>query len=152
GAHTGDGTEVLASANGRVFGVGSTNFFSNGFHTIAVGGEEATVYPNPGTKLPYAFPGPDGHVVYTSNGLYTTEGKDLPRGSSQRGTVCVPSLQGDFYARVRPEEEGDAFSLCLAGEDEPLARVTGAGWPGTTVKDPAFPAYKRLYLVPAVNL
>jgi serine/threonine protein kinase len=146
----GDITEALASAEGRVFGVGSTNFFSRGSQTVVVGGGQATYASTP-TKLTFAAPGPDGRVVYTNNGLYTTDLKDLPHGSSQRGTLCVPALQGDYYARIRPDEEGDGFSLCLAGDDEPLTRVTDVGWPGSSVRDTTFPCWRRLFLVPAAN-
>jgi hypothetical protein len=151
GTFTGDPAEVLASPEGRVFGVASTNFFSDHFHTAVVAGDEVTNCLGPGGKYPYAFPGPDGRFVCTSNGLYTLDGKDLPKGSSQRGMVCVPALQGEFYARVGAEEMADTFSLCLPGDDQELQRVTDVSWPGNTLKDQAFPCYKRLYLLPAAN-
>jgi hypothetical protein len=148
---TGEPAEVFASPDGRVFGVGATNFFSQGFHTAVLRGEDVTYNVTPGGKQPYAYPGADGRFICTATGLYTTEGKDMPKGSSQRGMVCVPALQGDYYARVGAEEMADTFSLCLAGDDQELQRVTDVSWPGNTLKDQAFPCYKRLYLLPAAN-
>jgi hypothetical protein len=155
-AHTGEATLALASANGRVFAVGAANIFCRGFHTIVPEEDTATFWPSPDFPF-YACPGPDGRIVFTSNGLYTSEARDPSKGPRHRGRLCLPAAQGDLYLRAN----SDSFSLYLVGEETALARVTGVGkllkvtsvgWRVSGVTEPALPSAKRIFLLPAADL
>jgi S1-C subfamily serine protease len=155
-AHTGEATLVMAAADGQVFAVGAANVFCRGFHTVTPEEDTATFWPSPDFPF-YACPGPDGRVVYTSNGLYTREARDPRKGPRHRGSLCLPAAQGDFYLRAR----SDSFSLYLLGEETALVRVTGVGsllkvlsvgWVVNGVRDHALPHAKRIFLVPAADL
>jgi hypothetical protein len=146
-AHTGEGTTVLASADGRGFGVGGGNFFSRGFHTIVLDGDTATTFPC-GERAVCAWPGADGQVVYTSNGRYSDRLLDPAKGPRHRGSLCLPAAQGDLYLKAHT----DAFSLYLEGDEEPLLRMAGAGWPDGPAAAGPLPSFKRIFLLPAADL
>lgn len=145
--HTGDNAVALASADGQVFAVGAANIFSRGFHTILLEGENAITCPSKDFPF-YAWPGGDGRVVFTSNGLYTSRLQDPAKGPHQRGSLCLPASQGDLYLRAGI----DSFSLYLLGNPDPLLKVTGTGWPVNPAKEQVLPPVKRIFLLPGADL
>ncbi len=76
GVHLGDGANLRASADGRVFGVWGTAHSPSGLETyVLTGNTMKSHYEH--ASVGHVIPSPDGKVIYTGAGLYTNEVKKL---------------------------------------------------------------------------
>jgi hypothetical protein len=116
----------------------------------------------------YAVPGPDGRTLFTSDGLYTTQGRPLGESRAGGEPLCVPAYQGPFYLaaadNMTQNHPGYArpdgtcrMAVYLPDSPRPLARWDGLpavipapGTPNDLTPDKCFhliPSAKRIVLV-----
>lgn len=105
--------------------------------------------------LGHVVPGPDGRILFTADGIWTTDFKRISGGPPSR-SYCIPATEGDFYLTLS-SAVGDtpgSMSLYLVGNDQPLVKDLGIphsirfdGWDGDY-----FGPWKRIYFIPRAEL
>lgn len=150
---------LRASADGRVFAC-QANF--GGVQTGVWTGKDVKKYQGEGGG--HAIPGPDGRVIYTSAGLFTSEMKPLGRREGSAG-VLLPAHHGHYYLALHLEQgprpdrrENDArVTVHLEGDTRPL--VTLPALEGLSQPDPfrpqgpaSLPLDKRVHFIPDAKL
>jgi hypothetical protein len=103
----------------------------------------------------HVVPGPDGRVLFTADGIWTTDFKRISGGPPPH-SFCIPATEGDFYLTLK-SAEGDtpgSMSLYLVGNDQPLVKNLGIphsikcdGWAREL-----FGPWKRIYFIPRAEL
>jgi S1-C subfamily serine protease len=144
-------TQVFASADGTTFGAwGSTSSRS----VWVLQGSEVKSFGGP-EDLGHVVPGPDGHVIFTSQGLFTNQLQPMAPKERNVG-FCLPAVQGSFFVSLTPntpDGKGGTLSLHLLGNDRPLAKLDHFhnlvfdGWG----RDPLGP-HKRFFFIPQAKL
>jgi hypothetical protein len=157
-----DQMHFRASADGRVFGVWCTSHTPQGLGSMVLAGNKVqTFYDH--TSVGHIVPGPDGKVLYTAGGMYTSEVKALGAQKQSSGTKFVPALQGHYYLRISGGDDprvrigGDrktSVSVHLAGDERPLAQLPDLGFAGGNdawIKHD-FTFDKRIFFIPDAKL
>ncbi len=122
---------VRVSADGTVFGTWG-KFSPSGLGSLVIVGNELRDYYEHNT-VGAVVPGPDGKILFTGQGLYTSDLK--PIGETRRGMMmtCLPAAHGNFYLKmVNPlfmpkkigggEEQG-GMNIHIAGDTRSLVTV-----------------------------
>jgi hypothetical protein len=142
---------LRASADGRVFACQETSPHGMLQSCIWARGN-VQKYGGGGSGLP--VPGPDGQFIYTTQGVYTPDLKQV----SATGTHCLPALHGPYYlslsGRDRQAGQQVGISLHLRGETRPLARlpdVEGVGAQGPGGRG-GLPLDRRIHLLPRAKV
>jgi hypothetical protein len=118
-----------------------------------------------------AIPGPDGKVIYTDMGLFTTEMKLIGSASQQssRSLLRIPATQGNYYLEIEgigrmdgigKIEGAGKIAVCLAGDSRTLTTLPSIidfkenqpmGFPPSMGRDP-LSRDKRLHFFPDARL
>jgi hypothetical protein len=121
--HIMEGDGVRASADGRVFAIWRNYSNPQGIQALVLQGRQARGYYEH-NNAGHLVPGPDGQVIYTAEGRYTSQVK--PLDNRDRGApFCLPALQGDWFLTVRWKDNGMGGTLAVhqAGDLRPLATL-----------------------------
>jgi hypothetical protein len=156
--HIMEGDGVRVSADGRVFGIWSIYM---GMLSLVLEGKEARCHHQNGLSGHLA-PGPDGRVIYTAKGRYTSQARPLGDRSGD-GPYCLPAVQGDYYLTVKANSLQDrdnsvrgTLAVHLAGDERPLITLPEMDLPASihsrALNSQTLPADKRIYFIPAANL
>jgi hypothetical protein len=150
--------QIRASADGKVFGMWRPQVSLSGLRILIVEGsnvQESYLPRNVGTVVP----GPDGRVIFTTNGLYTVK-TDKPEliGTPQpysKPILRMPATQGNYYLDI---DEKGMIAVCVVGEPDPIATFPkiddlragdGSLYPRG---DEPFTPDKRFHLIPDAHL
>jgi S1-C subfamily serine protease len=119
-----DTFQIRASADGTVFGMWRIGISPSGLMTMIIEGNDAqTNYAH--ESVGSVIPGPDGRIIYTSSGLYTTEAKMIGSGNTYaRNSFRIPATQGNYYLEIDGEGK---IAVCLAGESRTLVTLPNVG-------------------------
>jgi hypothetical protein len=157
--HIQEGDGVRASADGRVFAIWRNHSSPPGIQTLLLEGREAKGYYEHNTAG-HLLPGPDGKVIYTGRGRYTSQVK--PLGDQQKDAAfCIPAAQGDYFLslpaqalRGRGKTDRATLTVYLAGVDQPLTTLPDVELPSlANLRDrAALSADKRIHFIPAAKL
>jgi hypothetical protein len=154
----GSDTIIRASANGLAFGMMRTGTSPSGLQDIVISGNKAQVlYEHDSVGV--ITPSPEGQLLYTGGGIYTTQLKKV--GTNSPGGA-VPSVHGDFYVLVGgnrfgpPDEKNDQnISIHLAGETRPLLTLPGLAKELNAAGDRSYSydwSVQRVYFIPDAHL
>jgi hypothetical protein len=144
-------TQVFASADGTTFGTWGSSSERDAW---VLEGNEVKRYVGP-EDLGHIVPGPDGRVVFTSQGVFTNQLQPLVPKDRSAG-FSLPAVQGPFFISLTPktpDSKGGSLSLNLLGNDRPLAKLDNFhnlnfdGWG----RDPLGP-HKRFFFIPMAKL
>lgn len=103
----------------------------------------------------HVVPGPDGRILFTADGIWTTDFKRISGGPPPR-SYCIPATEGDFYLTLGSAQgnKPGSMSLYLVGNDQPL--VKDLGIPHSVTFDSwdrdNFGPWKRIYFIPRAEL
>jgi hypothetical protein len=161
--HVEEGNGVRASADGRVFGIWRNHSNPQGVQTLVLQGTEARGYYQHATAG-HLLPGPDGNVLYTAAGRFTSQVKPLG-DRRQTPPYCLPAAEGDFYLTIdgldppfsRPPKKKEArgtFAIHLAGDERPITTLPEVEPPAGVSEwsRPLMSADKRVHFIPSANL
>jgi S1-C subfamily serine protease len=103
-----DNIHVRASREGTTFALWKESSIPNGLESLTVAGKEVkSTYLH--DSYGHAVPGPEGRIIHTGVGLFTTDLKTLP-GSWPKGYAYIPAQQGKLTLAV-PGLFGDPGGL-----------------------------------------
>jgi hypothetical protein len=145
--------DPIVSADGRVVVLGR--------QTWVLSGNRIKTY-SLNAQVAHVLPGPDGRMLFTSEGLYTVEGKKI--GGGEPGPFALPALQGNAYLSItNPNGQLPGQSAArpravvhLVGDGRPL--VTLNSLKGLEPPDPfgrsgpALPLDRRVFFIPQAKL
>jgi predicted Zn finger-like uncharacterized protein len=97
---------IRASADGKVFGSWSPGTSPQGLRSLVLRDNELAAYYDH-KSAGQVVPGPDGRVLYTARGRFTTEVKPLGEVYNDNALFCVPALHGDLWLVVPVARPGD---------------------------------------------
>jgi hypothetical protein len=121
GFSAGDGVFARVSGDGTVFGVWRYATSPQGIHCCVLVGNQIKVHYQH-TDAGHLTPGPDGKVIFSARGLFTSEGKPLNADGFPRGPYSIPARQGNYYLTLEPGRK-DSLAVHLVGDSRPLVRL-----------------------------
>jgi hypothetical protein len=157
------------SADGRVLGMWNNSGLSpSGLMIVVLEGRNLrATYDHVGAG--HIVPGPDGKVIYTAGGMYSSETTEpVDRNANfrflgdrdSRPRFCLPAQQGAYYmatpvvdSRGQPAlDRQEVLNLYVRGEERPLCRLPEIDPPEVESRRSALPLDKRIHLLPGAKL
>ncbi|MGE3803628.1 MAG: hypothetical protein AB7K24_03030 [Gemmataceae bacterium] len=149
------------SADGHVLGAWCPSLGPSGLNSMAIIGSTIKFYSEH-TQVGHIHPGPDGRMLFTGAGLYTSELKKI--GTERR--LMIPAVHGHYYLSMNPydfvrlgarrDNKKVALSVHLVGDTRPLLTLEDLeGLPATERNDlGGLPVSldKRIFLIPRAEL
>jgi hypothetical protein len=156
----GDGQNLRASADGKVFTVWRPDRSPNGIQTVVLTGSDLVGHYEH-KSAGHLSPSTDGRVIYTGQGRYTNQAKAIA-DAGMRANYCLPSQQPAFYLSVQHPDrfgppgkrkgtlvvhlEGDLREVARLPEVEVPADLGGGGERSALAPD------KRVHFIPDAKL
>lgn len=111
------------STDGTVYGGWKPNQSPGESSSFIIRGNEL-VRTNAG-GVGHVVPGPDGRILFTADGIFTTDFKRVPGGLER--SYCIAATEGDFYLTLDSSQGKNpgSMSLYLVGNDQPLVKNLG---------------------------
>jgi hypothetical protein len=142
--------QIRASGNGKVFGLWQSR--STGYvNTLVTTARELASFSDRATG--HVVPGPDGGLVFTADGLHTSELK-TPNMSSLEGQICLPAAHGPFCLSLGIGNS-NRLSVYLVGEAQPIhkfADLDSSILGPMMWKEPVLLFDRRFHLIPDAKL
>jgi hypothetical protein len=148
----GEGDRVRVSADGKVFGRWVPDSSPQQNQVYVLEGGMLALYGLADASVGHTNPGPDGKVIFTGRGLFTTQGKPIGVVGHPKGEYCLPAHHGDYYVKLTPKYK---LALMRVGDDRPIVgEITGIDLiEGINAWDrEAFTNDKRIHLIPRAKL
>lgn len=156
------GNNVRVSADGTVFGSWNSGSSPSGLNVAVISGKSMS-FAYEHNSVGMVLPSPDGRVVYTSGGIFTTGAQRIggePANFSEGWKVPLPATSGPFYLTLfLPDsfrsKPGDArLTLHMQGETSPILTLTDVVMPldpdpdGARSYESRMNIDRRLHLLP----
>ena len=128
-----DGTQTRISANGEIMTSWMIGSSPMGLKTLVREGKTYKEYYQH-TTVGSIFPSADGRTLFTREGQFTAETKEICKSGNSGGHAVwsVPSLQGSYYLSFAQAGRGDKggpifnVDVHLAGDTRPLVTLPGS--------------------------
>jgi hypothetical protein len=150
-----DQVQLRAAGDGSVIGMWFNQ--GGGITSLVRTGNAMRSYQESSAAY-HVIPGPDGKVLYTGSGLYTSDLKALDPGriNQRDGPRYFPADQGNYYSSLQLSGNRTSLSIYLSGVPRPLATVPDVGLSiGTALESTYYktlPLDKRIHLLPAAKM
>ncbi len=142
------------SADGTVYGGWKSNQSPTETTAFVLLGDELKRRDAGGVG--HVVPGPDGRVIFTTQGPFTPQFEPIRGKPSEDPLYCIPATEGSLYMALRSADkmQGGSISIYLPGNSQPLVKDVGIahginidGWDREH-----FGPWKRIFLVPRAEL
>jgi V8-like Glu-specific endopeptidase len=148
----GERTRIRASADGKVFGLWRADSVPQGMEVYTlIGHHLQTHYEH--QSAGHVAPGPDGKVIFTRRGLYTSALKPRKEDNDGGAAYCVPAAQGPLYLSLTAGRPGKC-ALHMVGTSSPLVQLSDVEVPEGLLDDgsEALGSDRRFQLIPAAKV
>lgn len=154
-------SRVRASANGRAFAMWRTNVSPGGFRTYVLTDRIAHTFYQHDT-MGYIEPSPDGELMYTSRGVYTSQTKEFIANKGNFATSFrIPAVTGNYAVGIPRDDDGkkknvNPIHILVSGQVDPILTIPDvsirAGEYGDFHGREILTLARRVYLLPNANL
>jgi hypothetical protein len=154
-------SRVRASANGRAFAMWRTNVSPGGFRTYVLTDRILHTFYQHDT-MGYIEPSPDGELMYTSRGVYTSQTKEYLANKGNFATSFrIPAVTGNYAVGVlrdddRKKKNVNPIHILVSGQVDPILTI-----PDVSIRTGEYGDFhgrelmtlaRRVYLLPNANL
>ncbi|MGB0598750.1 MAG: hypothetical protein ACPGLY_18845 [Rubripirellula sp.] len=154
-------SRVRASANGRAFAMWRTNVSPGGFRTYVLTDRILHTFYQHDT-MGYIEPSPDGELMYTSRGVYTSQTKEYLANKGNFATSFrIPAVTGNYAIGVlrdddRKKKNVNPIHILVSGQVDPILTI-----PDVSIRTGEYGDFhgrelmtlaRRVYLLPNANL
>src|SRR5262245_38722700 len=151
GVTFGTAAHLRASADGRLLGSWFAQLQPSGLQTARLEGNSMTG-SHKRESVGHVIPGPDGQMVFTEKGMYTSTGE--PTG---RRDPVIPAATGPAYLTVIPDGAKRVVGVWMPNQETPAATFTDLpGFDGRRDPferdNPTLALDKRLFLIPPARV
>jgi hypothetical protein len=157
------GPNLRISANGRVMGSWRSGVSPSGLQSLTLSGNTIrAAYEH--NSVGSVLPSPDGRILYTYDGRYTSELKRI--GDRANAFFALPSVQGSYCVAPALPDDGigdqrrkKETTIHIAGDARPIATLGGLDlfrqgdrpWERDPNSSP-LPVDQRVFLIPAAKM
>ncbi len=152
---------VRASANGRAFAMWRTQVSPGGFRTYIINDRIVHTFYQHDT-MGYIEPSPDGELMYTSRGVFTSQTKEFLANKGNFATSFrIPAVTGNYAVGVprnddRKKKSVNPVHILVSGQLDPILTI-----PDVSIRPGEYGDFhgreiltlaRRVYLIPQANL
>lgn len=154
-------SRVRVSANGRSFAMWRTNVSPGGFRTYVLSDPIAHTFYQHDT-MGYIEPSPDGELMYTSRGVYTSQTKEFLANKGNFATSFrIPAVTGNYAVGVLRDDDQknknvSPIHILVSGQEDPILTIPDVSIRAGEYSDfhgrEVLTLARRVYFLPNANL